>query len=64
MAGQHARLADFVRPLDVTTDQLRQLERALYTSYRRLAAESDTQFLATPVTDYMLRPPPQGDRDV
>lgn len=49
-------LDDFLRPLRVDIGILSELARRFEGTYRRLAAESEEQFLGTPVRESLLRP--------
>ncbi|KAK8033328.1 hypothetical protein PG991_002726 [Apiospora marii] len=48
---------DYLRPLDINAETAHQLARELCRDFRQLAAESSVQFLATPVSESILRPP-------
>ncbi|KAK8060380.1 hypothetical protein PG996_010310 [Apiospora saccharicola] len=48
---------DYLRPLSVNAETAHQLARELCRAFRQLAAESPVQFLATPVSESILRPP-------
>ncbi|KAI9736397.1 MAG: hypothetical protein M1818_006130 [Claussenomyces sp. TS43310] len=54
MAGQP--LVDFLQPLAVDLDKLLNLAKHLSVTYRKLAAEAENQFLATPIPNSILRP--------
>jgi hypothetical protein len=49
-------LDDFLKPLRVNPILLAELARRLQGTYTRLAAESQRQFLGTPVKESLLRP--------
>jgi hexokinase len=51
-----ASLAEFLKPLQVTTEQVVSLSRQLHTTFRNLAATSSDQFLPTPISESILRP--------
>ncbi|KAK8080614.1 hypothetical protein PG997_008432 [Apiospora hydei] len=48
---------DYLRPLDFNAETAHQLARELCCTFKQLAAESSVQFLATPVSESILRPP-------
>ncbi len=48
-------LAAFLRPLRVNPELARQLSRYFRTTFTALAAESQSQFLPTPISESMLR---------
>jgi hypothetical protein len=47
---------DFLRPLHVDIPKIHSLARSFYRTYTSLAAESQDQFLSTPISDSILRP--------
>lgn len=49
-------LDDFLRPLSVDVDKVYALARTLRDTYLKLALESQDQFLATPISESILRP--------
>lgn len=53
-------LDDFLRPLAVDLDKIVELAKRLEITYRRLAMESQNQFLPTPISDNILKP----ERDI
>lgn len=48
---------DYLRPFNINAETAHQLARELCVAFRQLAAESSVQFLATPVSESILRPP-------
>ena len=52
----NAPIDDFLGPLRVDSALLAELARRFQGTYTRLAAESQTQFLPTPVKEALLRP--------
>lgn len=55
-AGPSPSLHDFLQPLSVDLPKIVDLAVSLSKEYRRLAAESENQFLPTPVSDSTLDP--------
>lgn len=53
---------EFLRPLRIDTLTAYRLARELCTTFKRLAAESNDQFLPTPVTETILRLPAGDER--
>ncbi|EKD21695.1 hexokinase-1 [Drepanopeziza brunnea f. sp. 'multigermtubi' MB_m1] len=51
----------FLLPLQVDTSKIRSLARSLHSTFTSLAAESQEQFLPTPISDSILRP--EGDEN-
>jgi hypothetical protein len=49
-------LQDFLHPLSIDLPKIIDLAASLSRAYRTLAAESDNQFLPTPVSDSTLSP--------
>jgi hypothetical protein len=49
-------LDDFLRPLHVDVPKIHSLARSFCRTYTHLAAESQDQFLSTPISDSILRP--------
>jgi hypothetical protein len=49
-------LDQFLSPLSVNSDKLHALARGLETTFRELAADSDVQFLPTPISSTLLAP--------
>lgn len=47
---------EFLRPLNIDIPKIHRLAKSLSHTYRRLAAESEEQFLPTPISDSILRP--------
>jgi hypothetical protein len=52
-----ANLDDFLRPLYIDIDTVQSLSRELGETFRQLARDSPEQFLPTPITEPILRPP-------
>jgi hypothetical protein len=46
----------FLEPLHVDLDKIHQLSERFFKNFDRLAAESTSQFLATPISESILRP--------
>ncbi len=61
MAATRHPLDDFLHPLDVDVSKIRSLARSLCHTFTRLAAESQDQFLPTPISESILRP--SGDEE-
>ncbi|RFU29482.1 hypothetical protein B7463_g6856, partial [Scytalidium lignicola] len=57
MALSSQSLEDFLQPLKVDTPKLCTLAKTLCETYITLAATSQAQFLPTPISDNILRPP-------
>jgi hypothetical protein len=55
-AGSSPSLQDFLQPLSIDLPTVIALAAGLSKAYRRLAAESDNQFLSTPISDSTLSP--------
>ena len=55
-AGPSLSLQDFLQPLSIDVAKVVTLAASLSKAYRRLAAESDNQFLSTPISDSTLSP--------
>jgi hypothetical protein len=55
-AGPSLSLQDFLQPLSIDLSKVVALAASLSKAYRRLAAESQNQFLPTPVSDSTLCP--------
>jgi hypothetical protein len=55
-AGPSPSLQDFLQPLSIDLTRVIVLAASLSKAYRRLAAESDNQFLSTPISDSTLSP--------
>ncbi|KAK8052040.1 putative hexokinase [Apiospora rasikravindrae] len=53
---------DYLRPLDFNAETAHQLARELCCTFKQLAAESAVQFLATPVSESILRPPQGSEK--
>ncbi|KAK7956142.1 putative hexokinase [Apiospora aurea] len=53
---------DYLRPLDFNAETAHQLARELCCTFKQLAAESSVQFLATPVSESILRPPKGSEK--
>jgi hypothetical protein len=49
-------LEDFLAPLHIDLDKAHDLSRRFLETFRELSATSNTQFLATPISDSILRP--------
>lgn len=47
---------DFLRPLHMDVATVQQLSHEFHQTFRYLAAESQDQFLPTPITESILRP--------
>ncbi|PQE03774.1 hexokinase family protein [Rutstroemia sp. NJR-2017a BBW] len=60
MATVPTSLKEFLEPLDVNVDTVHALARRLYETYKTLARESENQFLATPLSEEVLRPEREG----
>lgn len=56
MATTQTPLEDFLQPLSIDIPKAHSLARSFCATYTRLAAESQDQFLPTPVSDSVLRP--------
>ena len=56
MAKIRLSLDEFLRPLDIDTPKIQNLARSLAVTYTTLAAEAENQFLATPISESILRP--------
>jgi hypothetical protein len=50
-------LQDFLQPLDIDIGKVIALSKRLCATYSALAAESENQFLPTPISYSILRPP-------
>ncbi|KAK8010637.1 hypothetical protein PG990_009602 [Apiospora arundinis] len=55
-------IEDYLRPLGLDIETAHQLARELCRTFKQLAAESSTQFLATPVSESILRPPKGSEK--
>jgi hypothetical protein len=55
-AGPSPSVEDFLQPLSIDLPKVVALAASLSKAYRRLAAESDNQFLPTPISDSTLSP--------
>ncbi|KAK3994913.1 hypothetical protein QBC44DRAFT_36181 [Cladorrhinum sp. PSN332] len=51
-------LTDFLSPLSIDTKKVFALSRKFTSNFRKVAAESETQFLPTPITESILRSSP------
>ncbi|KAM3065810.1 N-acetylglucosamine kinase 1 [Clarireedia jacksonii] len=60
MATIPTTVKEFLKPLDVDVDKIHALARSLYETYKTLARESKNQFLATPLSEEVLRPKREG----
>lgn len=60
MATIPITIEEFLEPLDVDVDKIHALARSLYETYKTLARESENQFLATPLSEEVLRPEREG----
>lgn len=49
-------LDQFLKPLHVDVDKIHQLSQRFLVNFERLSAESTSQFLATPISESILRP--------
>jgi hypothetical protein len=56
MAMKRLPLDDFLGPLHVDVSKIHSLARSFCRTYTKLAAESQDQFLSTPISDSILRP--------
>jgi hypothetical protein len=54
-------LDDFLKPLQIDLETAHDLSELFLDTFRNLAATSSTQFLATPISESILRP--VRDRD-
>ncbi|TAQ91651.1 hypothetical protein B7494_g45 [Chlorociboria aeruginascens] len=61
MATSDPSLEAFLLPLKIDIEKIHKLAQSLNLTFRRLAKESQEQFLPTPISDRLLRP--SGDRD-
>ena len=55
-ASRPLSVQDFLLPLDIDLPKVATLAANLAQTYKRLAAESENQFLPTPISDSILRP--------
>ena len=55
-AGLSTSLKDFLLPLHIGLPDVLALAASLSTTYKKLAAESENQFLPTPLSDAILNP--------
>jgi hypothetical protein len=55
-AGPSLSVHEFLQPLSIDLPKVVTLAASLSKAYRRLAAESDNQFLSTPISDSTLSP--------
>ncbi|KAK8090866.1 hexokinase family [Apiospora phragmitis] len=55
-------IEDYLRPLYFNVETAHQLARELCGAFQQLAAESPVQFLATPVSESILRPPKGSEK--
>jgi hypothetical protein len=55
-AGPSLSLQEFLQPLSIDLPRVIALAVSLSNAYRTLAAESDNQFLPTPISDSTLSP--------
>lgn len=53
-------LDEFLSSLDVDIEKIHALAKSLCETYKKLAKESATQFLATPIFEEVLRPEVEG----
>jgi hypothetical protein len=56
MATERETLEDFLAPLAIDLPKIHSLARRLCETFKRLAKESESQFLPTPISDAVLRP--------
>lgn len=56
MATTYDPFEEFLRPLNTDVTKIHRLAKSLSHTYIRLAAESQEQFLPTPISDSILRP--------
>lgn len=54
------RRDDFLEPLHIDLDKTHELSKSFLANFGQLAAQSDTQFLATPISESILRPVGKG----
>jgi len=47
---------DFLKPLEIDAARISELSADLASTFRRLSSESVDQFLATPISESILRP--------
>lgn len=55
MATTRQSLSEFLIPLAIDVKKIHELAKSLSTTFISLAAESENQFLATPISDSILR---------
>jgi hypothetical protein len=55
-ASRAQSVEDFLLPLSIDLPKVIALAGSLSQTYKRLAAESENQFLPTPISDSILRP--------
>lgn len=55
-ASRSQSVEDFLLPLSIDLPKVIALAGSLSQTYKRLAAESENQFLPTPISDSILRP--------
>ncbi|QSZ28558.1 hypothetical protein DSL72_003056 [Monilinia vaccinii-corymbosi] len=60
MAPPKTILDEFLQPLDIDINKIHALAKSLCETFKQLAKESTTQFLATPVLEEILRPEAEG----
>lgn len=56
MALDAPPLDDFLRPLRIDLATIHHLTNRLFETFRTLSAQSDEQFLPTPISESILRP--------
>jgi hypothetical protein len=49
-------IEDFLRPLELDLETLVELSKRFCETYKTLAAESENQFLGTPISESLLKP--------
>lgn len=54
-AGQRVSIDDFIAALHTDDNKLLELSREMARTFRKLAAESEDQFLPTPISESLLR---------
>jgi hypothetical protein len=57
-----ARVQAFLEPLHVDVDTIHRLSREFTANFEELAAASEDQFLATPISESLLRPVTSSQR--
>lgn len=56
MAQTSASIEEFLRPLHIDIDKVHALSELFLRNFEQLAAESEEQFLSTPISESILRP--------